>query len=341
MFSNKLLKRATLLFLGIACGLVVTTLAGENPWHILKIMAKSATGSRYDFGMTLFYATPLLLTGLSVSIAFRAGLFNIGAEGQLTLGALAAATVGGLFPQWPAPLSWIAATLAAMTAGGFWGAIAAWLKARRGTHEVISTILLNFVAQAIASYVTLNLIRNPESQNPETIPIGPAYRLEPFAFFDAAPVGASLWIVLIVAVLCFLLLERTRLGFRIRAVGENPLAARLSGIGDQRVQIIALALAGAVSGLVAVPEILGNAGLFRLGFSPGFGFTGIAVALLVRGEPLLVIASALFFGALHKGALDLDMETDKITQDLTLVIQACVILAMAAEGFRLKRKKVK
>src|SRR5262249_8053510 len=141
--------------LGLALGLSVTWFAGENPWHVLRILAHSAFGSSYDLGMTLFYSTPLVFTGLSVAIAFHAGLFNIGAEGQLTLGALAAAACGALWPKLPAPLAPVLAALAALLAGTLWGAIPGWLRARRGSHEVINTIMLNFVAAGLASYVAL------------------------------------------------------------------------------------------------------------------------------------------------------------------------------------------
>src|SRR5262249_46500019 len=155
---------------GLALGLLVTKLAGENPVHVLTVLGKSAFGSRYDVGMTLFYTTPLIFTGLSVAIAFQAGLFNIGAEGQLTLGALAAAWVGIAFPNVPWPLAPIFAGVAAFAGGALWGAIPGWLKAKRGSHEVINTIMLNFIAAGLSSWVTLYLLRNTETQNPETKP---------------------------------------------------------------------------------------------------------------------------------------------------------------------------
>ena len=169
---RKLLQPILAVALGLALGLGVTWLAGENPWHVFIILAKGAFGSGYDFGMTLFYSTPLIFTGLSVAVAFHAGLFNIGAEGQLTLGALAAAAVGAVWPGLWSPLAPLLAGLAALLAGTLWGAIPGWLRARRGSHEVINTIMLNFVAAGLASYVALYLLKNPDSQNPETRPIG-------------------------------------------------------------------------------------------------------------------------------------------------------------------------
>src|SRR5215471_12730483 len=141
--------------LGLTLGLAVTWFAGEDPRHVLQVLVKGALGSRYDLGMTVFYTTPLIFTGLSVAIAFHAGLFNVGAEGQLTLGALAAAAVGTVCSEMPWPIAPLMAGLAAIIAGTLWGALPGWLRARRGSHEVINTIMLNFVAAGISSYVVL------------------------------------------------------------------------------------------------------------------------------------------------------------------------------------------
>lgn len=328
--------------LGLSLGLLVTKVAGENPFHVLQILVKSAFGSRYDLGMTLFYATPLLLTGLSVAVALQAGLFNIGAEGQLTLGALAAAALGALFPAIPSPIAPILAGLAAFVAGAAWGFIPGWLRAKRGTHEVINTIMLNFIAAGFASWVTLYLLKNPESQNPETRSIGPTYVIQHLAFFGDAPLSTAIFVALAAAVLVWFVLWKTVWGFEIRAVGQNEHAARGAGISRDRARILAMCLAGGLAGLVGVGEVLGNAGRFRLGFSPDFGFIGIAVALLGRNRPLGIVAAALLFGALHKGASDLDLETENVTRDLSLILQALVILAVSADGIWdwLKKKGV-
>ena len=317
---------------GLAMGLGVTWIAGESPWHILQILEKSAFGSSYDFGMTLFYSTPLIFTGLAVAVPFQAGLFNIGAEGQLTLGALAAATVGALWPGLPWPVAPAFAILAAILAGTIWGAIPGWLRAKRGSHEVINTIMLNFIAAGLASYVTLYLLKNPDSQNPETRPIGAGYLIQQFGIFRGAPVSMALPLAIVAAVLVWILLWRTVVGYEMRAVGQSEPAARAAGINPGRMRIIALAVGGGLAGLVGVGEVLGNAGKFRLGFSPEYGFMGIAVALLGRNQPAGVIAAALLFGALHKGTADLDLETEHVTRELSLVLQALIILSVSAEG---------
>ena len=290
--------------IGLTLGLLIAQAAGENPWHVLQILFKGAFGSQYDFGMTLFYATPLIFTGLSVSIAFQSGLFNIGAEGQLTIGALAAAAVGIWFPNFPSPMAPLFAGLAAFTGGALWGAIPGWLRAKRGAHEVISTIMLNFIAIGLTSWATLYVLKNPHTQNPETMGIGESYVIPTFSFFDGAPVNFALIIALIVAVLFWGFSRKTILGYEIRAVGQNEAAARVAGIDPGKIRILAMFLAGGLAGLVGVNEVLGAAGRFKIGFSPGYGFTGIAVALLGRNRPIGVIASALLFGALHKGSLN-------------------------------------
>jgi general nucleoside transport system permease protein len=329
---RKLLQPILAVVVGLALGLSFTWFAGENPWHVLQILGKSAFGSGYDVGMTLFYSTPLIFSGLAVAVAFHAGMFNIGAEGQLTLGALAAAVIGALWPSLPWPIAPLLAGLGAVAAGVLWGAIPGWLRARRGSHEVINTIMLNFIAAGLASYVTLYLFKNPETQNPETRPIGAGYLIHRFGIFGGAPVSMALPLAIFTAILVWIFLWRTVIGYEMRAVGQSESAARAAGIDAGKIRILAMAVAGGLAGLVGVGEVLGNAGKFRLGFSPQYGFIGIAVALLGRNQPAGVVAAALLFGALHKGTADLDLETEHVTREVSLILQALIILSVSAEG---------
>lgn len=329
------------LALGLALALGVSALLGENPLTILSTIALATFGSHYDFSVTLFYMSPLLFTGLSVALAFHCGLFNIGAEGQLTVGALAATLVGVLIPL---ESPWLAIPLslgAALLAGGGWAALAAWAKLRRGAHEVISTIMLNFIAMALAGWVVSQGIPSTTTQNPQTQNILPAYF---FSAWDPIKLGIpntplSLGIVLGVFVALGLdhFLYRTRGGLQLRAAGLNARAARLSGISSERVLFTGFAAAGALAGLVAVPEILGNSGNFQLGFSPGYGFLGIAVSLMARNRPLGILLSSFLFATLHKGALNLDLETEYITRDFSLLIQSFMILFVSAQGLWRRR----
>lgn len=334
-------------FLGLTAALLLTFLAGENPWHILLVLTKSSFGSMYDFGMTLSYVTPMIFCGLSVAVAFHAGLFNIGAEGQLTIATLAAAWVGVRFANVPFPIAPLIALLTAVVVGGFWGGIAGWLRAVRGSHEVIVTIMLNFVAAGLASWVTLNLIPNPNSQNPETALVGAGYMTHDYdliaRLFPETPANFSLIVAILLALGLWIFLWKTSLGFEMRAVGYNPEAARRAGISEKKIRILAMVLAGACAGMVALSEVVGSAGQYRIGFSPDYGFIGIAVALLAQNNPLGIIVSAFLLGALHKGATDLDLETVTITRDFSRIIQAMIILGVSAQGYWLwiqnRRKK--
>jgi ABC-type uncharacterized transport system permease subunit len=316
---------------GLSLGLAFTAFAGENPLNVGRILFLSAFGSQYDVGMTLAAATPLVFTGLSVSLAFQAGLFNIGAEGQLAVGALAATLFALAFPSLPWPFAPLGAACAGFVGGAFWGFVPGWLLAKRGSHEVISTIMMNFIAAGIASYVVLYHVANPETSNPETRYVAESYRLSPLSAFPDTPASVAVFLALAAIPLVWVFLSKTPTGFDLRTLGASEAAALQSGARPARAKILALTLAGGLAGLVAVPEILGSAHRFRLGFSPDYGFMGIAVALLGRGHPLAVLPSALLFGALQKGTADLDFQTERVSRDIAAIIQAFVIAAVAAD----------
>lgn len=333
--------------LGLTLALLLTLFAGENPWNVLQILLRSAFGSMYDLGLTLSYTTPLIFCGLSVAIGFHAGLFNIGAEGQLTVAVVTAAAVGVLLPEVPFPLAPLVALVAALIAGGLWGGVVGWLRAYRGSHEVIITIMMNFIAAGLASWFTLKVIPNPLSQSPETALVSPNYMFKDYdliaRWFPDTPANASLGFAIVLAVLMWIFLWKTKLGFELRAVGSNPEAAHRGGISEKKMQLLAMSLAGSLAGFVALSEVLGSAGQYRIGFSPDYGFIGIAVALLASNNPLGVILAAFLMGALHKGASDLDLETSTITRDFSRIIQALVILGVVAQGYwewiKVKRRK--
>lgn len=332
------------LVIGLSLGLMLAFLSGDSPLHVFQVILKSAFGSKYDIGLTLFYATPLIFTGLSVAVAFHAGLFNIGAEGQLNVAALITAFAAIMVPGLPAWLAPFFALGCGVAAGAVWGWIPGWLRARRGSHEVINTIMLNFVAAALVSWAVTAYMQNPEVQSPETVMVPDPYfvRLwDPIAaYFGDPPVSLAFPVAVLVAIAVWAFLWRTPWGFELRACGANEDAAATSGINVARTRQWAFALAGGLAGMVALGEVLGGAGRFRLGFSPDYGFIGIAVALLARSHPIGIIFSGLLFGALHKGAADLDIETNHVTRDLSLVIQALVILCVSLAGaWRFRRRR--
>ena len=330
--------------IGLILGVGLTALAGENPWQVLVVIVQGAVGTSYDLGMTLFYATPLIFTGLAVALPFRAGLFNIGAEGQLLMGAVAVTALAVCLPNIPSPYNAVLAVLVAFLGGGLWGAIAGWLRAYRGSHEVITTIMLNFVAAGLTSWVVLTLLPSADTQNPESARIGAGYLWSAFTVFGGAPVTWALPLAIGVGIAIWLGLKYTVRGFELRATGLNAEAARFTGIDTRLTQLWVMTIGGGIAGLVGVAEVCGNSGRFRLGFSPDYGFIGIPVALMARAHPLGLVASALMFGILQKGTSELDLETDHVTKDLAGIIQAMVVLAVAADGalawlMRLRRER--
>ena len=316
--------------LALMAGGVFIALIGESPAAIYALMSREAFGTGYGIGQTLFRATPLVFTGLAVALAFRAGLFNIGAESQMLLGGLAAALVGA-HAGLPGPLLLAASMLAAAAAGGLWGAIPGVLKARFGAHEVINTIMLNFVAFALVSWLGRSLFETATLRTPAVADGALIARLGAWvAALRGAPANLTLAIGLIAAAAVGVLLFRTRLGYDLRATGGSPAAAAYGGVGIGSAQVLAMMLSGAVAGLGGVNFVLGYKGYFELGFTGGAGFMGIAVALLGRNHPAGVVIAALFFGALGYGGL---VANQRVPRELVDVLEALVILfAISAQA---------
>ncbi|MBO0719682.1 MAG: ABC transporter permease [Blastocatellia bacterium] len=344
-----------LLFPLIAClaafivGGLVILIIGDNPIEVYRLLITSSFGL-YDalgnftfdnWGYTLFYATPLIFTGLAVSLAFKCGLLNIGAEGQLYIGAFAAAWIGITFAKLPGIMLAPLAMLAAMVAGGFWGAIPGYLKARFGSHEVINTIMLNFIATGLVSYLTQSYFKAQGDPIMQTVPIAEQAhipRIHPLLaplgidFPQRIPLNVSFLLALLACLLVWVFLWRTKWGYEIRAVGLNPSAAEYGGISVRKQIILAMALSGALAGMVGINEVLGYRYRYYHDFSHDYGFTGIAVALLGRNHPAGVLLAAILFGALNRGGLFVDIFTDNVSKDLVQVLQAIIILFVAMEA---------
>ena len=329
-------------------GLIVLAI-GDSPVKVYFLLVSSAFGlfdalGNFTFdnwGYTLFQTTPLIFTGLAVALAFKCGLLNIGAEGQLYIGAFAAAWVGITFTKLPGFILIPLAILAAMGAGGVWGAIPGALKARFGSHEVINTIMMNFIAIGLVSYLTQQFFKAPGDPIMQTTPVAEQAHiarfstlLSPFGinFPQRIPLNISFLLALFMAFLVWVLLWRTKWGYEIRAVGSNPLAAEYGGVSVRKQIALAMALSGALAGMVGINEVLGYRYRYYHDFSPGYGFAGIAVALLGRNHPLGVVLAALLIGALNRGGLFVDIFTDKVSKDLVQVLQAIIILFVAMEG---------
>jgi ABC-type uncharacterized transport system permease subunit len=318
-------------------GGILILIIGDNPIEAYRLLLGSALSWPDGIGYTLFYATPLIFTGLAVLVAFRCGLLNIGAEGQLYVAAFATAWVGITLANHSAwillPLCFVAAILA----GGVWGAIPGVLKARFGSHEVINTIMLNFVAVALVSYFTQYHYKVPGDPIMETSPIGGGAHIARLGKFipglpERIPLNLAFILALICCVLVYLFLWRTKWGYELRATGANPTAAEYGGISIRKQIIIAMTISGALAGMVGINEVLGYRYRYYDGFSANYGFTGIAVALLGRNHPVGVLLAALLFGMLIRGGIFVDAFTNNVTKDLVDVLQGIVILFVAAEA---------
>jgi simple sugar transport system permease protein len=309
--------------LALAAGGALIAAVGQSPLEVYGLLVGQALGTGYGVGQTLFKATPLLFAGLSVALAFRAGLFNVGAEGQMYLGGFAAGLVAAYAPL-PAPLLLPAAILAAALAGAAWGAVPGALKARFGAHEVINTIMLNFIAFALVSWWGRALfvpatVRTRESPEAAWIP-----RLDVLLpWLKGSPANLALVLGLALAALLGVLLFRTRLGYELRVLGHSPGAAEYAGVRTGRAQVLAFALAGALAGLGGTSFVLGYKHYFEQDFTAGAGFMGIAVALIGRDHPAGVLVAALFFGMLAYGGL---VVNQRVPADLVNVLRALVIL---------------
>ena len=332
-------------------GGIIVALIGDNPFATFGLLIGNSFGSLRDVGYMLFYATPLIFTGLAVAVAFRCGLLNIGAEGQLYVAAFATAWVGIKFGgtvvnvfgtdvnySWmslPAILLVPLCMLTAVVAGGIWGAIPGILKAKFGSHEVINTIMLNFIAIALVSYFTQYYYKVPGDAILQTAPIGEAAHIPRISQFipgmpDYVPLSVAFLLAVLMCVLVYIFLWKTKWGYELRAVGENASAAEYGGISPKKQIIIAMTISGGLAGMVAIGEVMGNRYLYYHDFSGEVGFLGIAVALLGRNHPLGVFLAAIFFAILSRGGIFVDAFTNYVSKDLVEVLQAVVILFVAS-----------
>jgi len=319
-------------------GGILILIIGDNPLQTYALLFGSAFSWPVGIGYTLFYATPLIFTGLAVLVAFRCGLLNIGAEGQLYIAAFATAWVGitfaNLSPWILVPLCFIAA----IVGGGVWGAIPGILKARFGSHEVINTIMLNFLAVALLSYFIQYHYKAPGDPIMQSIPIGPGAHIARLGKFIPSfplfiPVNLAFVLALICCALVYIFLWRTKWGYELRSTGTNPTAAEYGGISVRKQIVIAMTISGALAGMVGINEVMGYRYRYYDGFSDNYGFTGIAVALLGRNHPVGVIISALLFAVLQRGGIPVDAFTQHVTKDIVQVLQGTIILFVAAEAF--------
>ena len=333
-----------LLALGVA-GIIIAAL-GENPFDALLVMFKGAFVYEGALGYTLYYTTNFIFTGLAVAVAFHAMLFNIGGEGQAYLGGLGVALIClSLEAYLPALMVVVLAVVGSAIIGAIWGAIPGWLQAKRGSHVVITTIMFNFLAASIMVSLLSGILKNPGRMSPETRAFSESTVL-PFIHDIFAGLGIELArsplnLAFVIALLCcvfvWILIWRTRLGYAIRVTGHSATAAEYAGINITKTITITMAISGGLAGMMAINEILGVQHRLILNFTSGYGFTGIAVALMGRNHPVGVIMASLLFGALFQGGAELDFEFESITRDMVLLIQGLVILFSGGLAYMLNR----
>ncbi len=326
------------LLLAFFLSAVVILAIGEDPLYALKLMITGALGSTYGWGYTLYYATNFIFTGLAVSIAFHAKMFNIGGEGQATLGGLGVALVciSIPFPHWSISLA-VAISSAALF-GAAWSLIPAYLQAKRGSHIVITTIMFNFIGASLLNYLLVNALRPEGSMDPATAKFPVSTNLPTLhdlfgtigiSFSKAAPANISFFVAVIACILVWVLIWRTRLGYEIRAFGHSETAAVYAGISPTRIIMISMTLSGGLAGLMAINNVMGEAERLVMNAVEGAGFIGIAVALMGRSHPIGVFLAAILFGFLYQGGAELALWTS-IPRELIVVIQALVILFTGA-----------
>ncbi len=327
------------LLVAFAVAGLVVLMVGENPLDAALILLKGAFGQGQGVAFTLYYATTFIFTGLSVAVAVHCGLFNIGAEGQAYIGGLGVAlvclTLDGVAP-WYVLFPLAIGTCAAF--GALWALIPAYLRAKRGSHIVITTIMSNFVAASVMVYMLVDVIKPAGSQAPQTrnfLDGGQLPRLnwliELFgAKVRSAPFNISFLLALFMAWLVWVLIWRTRFGYEMRTYGFSPKAALYAGISETRIIVVAMMISGALAGMMALNPTMGDQHNVALDFVSGAGFVGIAVALMGRSHPVGIVLAAILFGMLYQGGAELAFEMPAISRDMIVIIQGLVILFAGA-----------
>ena len=323
---RRILPQIIAILMAFIVGAVVLQLTGHSPIEAYRAMLLGAFGDVFGLGQTFTQATPIIFTALAFLFAFKSGLFNIGAEGQLLIGGFAAALAGISFNGLPAFIHVPLALLSGALAGGLWGFIPAILKAKLGAHEVITTMMLSYVAFYVTGYM-VNYPYKAPGWVAQTVMIAPSAELP--RILQPTQLSASIFIAFILAGLTHYTLQKTAFGYEVRAIGLNPTAAENGGINIERGMILAMVISGAMAGLGGSGEVMGVHRRFIEGFSPGYGWDGLAVALVGGLHPVGVLLAAVLFGALRSGGMVMTRVTG-VPLDIVFILQALVILFVAA-----------
>ncbi len=338
-WADLFLLPAVCLAVALLAAAGVVALVGQKPVEVISVMVHGAFGTPRGFSYTLYYATTFIFTGLAVAVAFHGGLFNIGGEGQAIMGGLGTGLVAlWLSASLPAWLMLPLMLLCGAFFGMAWAAVPAYLQAYRGSHVVITTIMFNFIASSLLVYLLVDHLRPAATMSVESAPFAPSAKLpgvhEALAWagiaWPSSPLNLSVVLALLAALGIYLFLWRTRGGYRLRAVGSSPGAAEYAGIKSKHQVIIAMAVSGALAGMVGMNEIAGVNGKLLLEFVSGAGFTGIAVALMGRNHPVGIIFASLLFGALFQGGAEVAFEVRGFSRDMVIMLQGFIVLFSGA-----------
>ena len=344
---------ADLVLLPVVCLLVallaaaaVVALVGQNPLEVITVLVKGAFGTQRGISYTFYYATTFIFTGLAVAVAFHGGLFNIGGEGQAIMGGLgaglAALWLSASLPAWlMLPLMLIFSALFGMA----WASVPAYLQAYRGSHVVITTIMFNFIASTLLVYLLVNHLRPKGVMSVESASFSDSAKLPGMkdalgwlgVDWPSSPLNVSIFLALLACLAVYLFLWRTRAGYHLRAVGSSPSAAEYAGIRSKKQVMMAMAISGALAGMVGMNEIAGVNGKLLLEFVSGAGFTGIAVALMGRNHPVGIIFASLLFGALYQGGAEVAFEIRGFSRDMVVALQGFIVLFSGAMAYVIAR----
>jgi ABC-type uncharacterized transport system permease subunit len=319
----------------IALMALAMAIAGTNPIDGFTALILGSLGGRSQLGETLVATSALLFPSLGVALAFRAGLFNIGAEGQLLVGALLAGAFGGSITVAP-PLAMIVMLILGAIGGGIWGAIAGWMKARLRANEIISTLMLNFVAQYLTLWIVTQWFEGPAAVGAETAWLPNSYWLP--ALIPHTRLSVGILVAIAIAFGLQFLLARTVFGYELRVVGEAPEAARRAGMNLPRLTLLALTASGAIAGIGGATIVAGELHRFNTALSPGYGFIAIAVALVGNLDPVKVCIASFFFGILEAGGLAMQAAA-QVPKDTVGIIEGLIILVLAARRYVAQRSE--
>jgi len=341
-WADLILLPAINLAMALGVSAIVLLVIGQQPLQVISVMIDGALGNPRGIGYTFYYATTFIFTGLAVSVAFQGKLFNIGGEGQAVFGGVTTSLMALLIaPHLPSVITIPIIILFAAIGGALWAFIPGYLKAYRGSHEVITTIMFNFIASTILVYLLVNQLKPPGTM---------AVQSEAFALsanipkihsllesigieWPSSPLNASIFLALACSVLVYVIIWRSRFGYHLRAKGSSEGAAEYAGINTKKITVYAMMLSGSLAGLVGVNELAGVQGRLTLDFVAGAGFTGIAVSLMGRNHPVGVILASILFGILFQGGAEVAFEVQGFTRNMVVALQGFIVLFSGAMAF--------